>query len=53
MSRPPLTTISSAGGATPAQAVCGQSPAVAATKSAVAVPAGSGPLPGPTPYTTR
>jgi hemophore len=43
----------SAAGAAPAQAVGGQSPTAAATTSAVAVPAGSGPLPGPAPYTAR
>ncbi len=46
----------SAGGVVPAQAVGGQSPAPAAPAaptSAVAVPAGSGPLPGPAPYTAR
>jgi uncharacterized protein HemX len=41
----------SAGGATPAQAAGGQTQAAAATTSAAAVPAASGPLPGPVPYT--
>lgn len=43
----------SAGGATPAQAVGGQSPAATASTSVAAVPAASGPLPGPAPYTAR
>lgn len=41
----------SAGGAAPAQTVGGQSQTP--TASAVAVPAASGPLPGPAPYTAR
>ena len=40
-------------GTTPAQAVGGPGSPPAATTSAAAVPAASGPLPGPAPYTTR
>lgn len=48
-----LQGVQSAGGATPAQAVGGQSPAATASTPVAAVPAASGPLPGPAPYTAR